>query len=257
MLTKQNPNDRFTAWPQAGKSAAVTKRIFWCLGMYASASTWAFNVLRQIHEQCGDGPLETRFFSGPGDFARFEAPEVTQIVKSHEITDEATVLRLAVRADRILVTMRDPRDAVTSLMLYHGYEFERALPLVRAATRLCVGFSRDSRARRWDYERFFAADPATVAELAAWAGYQLPAPAALRIFAANTRQEVERYIAGLPKLRGVLQDRGSGDRREPHTHWHSHHAGRSGEIGRWRHRLSTAQAAEVEAQLCDHYAFAT
>ncbi len=224
--------------------------------MYASASTWAFNVLRQIHEQSGHGPLGTRFFSGPGDFARLEAPGVSQIVKSHEISDEATVLRLAARADKILVTMRDPRDAVASLMLYHGHEFGRALPLVREASKLCIGFSRDSRARRWDYEDGFAATMATVPELADWAGYRLTASAAARIFAANRREEVETYIASLPKLRGVLQDRISGDRLDPRTHWHSHHAGRTGEIGRWRHYLSAAQAGEVEAQLSDLYSFA-
>ena len=233
----------------------MTSRIIWCLGMYASASTWAFNVLRQIHEQCGGGPLETRFFSGAGDFSRFETPGMTQIVKSHEITDEATVLRLAGRADKILVTMRDPRDAVTSLMLYHGYEFERALPLVLAASRLCMGFGRDKRALLWHYEFGFATNPGTPARLAGWADYQLPAAAAQRIFEANSRQEVEKFVAQLPKLRGVLQDRVSGDRLDPRTHWHSHHAGRSGEIGRWRHRLSAAQAATVEEQLRDCYGF--
>jgi hypothetical protein len=47
----------------------------------------------------------------------------------------------------------------------------------------------------------------------------------------------------------------SGDRLDPRTHWHTHHAGRSGEIGRWRHMLSAAQAAEVEAALGDCYDF--
>ena len=223
--------------------------------MYASASTWAFNVLRQIHEQSGSAPLNTRFFSGPGDFTGFDAPGVTQIVKSHEITDEATVLRLAARSDKILVTMRDPRDAVTSLMLYHGHDFDRALPLVRAASRLCMGFSRDRRAALWQFESGFAADPGTPARIAAWADYKLPTAAAQRIFEANSRQEVEKHIAQLPKLPGVLQDRLSGDRLDPRTHWHTHHAGRSGEIGRWRHQLSAAQAGEVEAQLRDCYSF--
>lgn len=234
----------------------MNSRIIWCLGMYASASTWLFNVVQQIHEQSGQGLLKTTFFSGKGDLSGFAAPGVTWIVKSHEITDEATVLGLAARAQKILVSMRDPRDAVTSLMLYHGYAFEKALPLVSAASRLCMGYGRDKRALLWHYETGFFEDPATLAKLAGWAGYPLDAMNAERIFAGNQRKEVEKYIAGLPKLRGVLQDRVSGDRLDPRTHWHSHHAGRSGEIGRWRQGLSAAQAAEVEQGLGDCYAFA-
>ena len=234
----------------------MNTRIIWCLGMYASASTWAFNVMRQIHEQSGRGPLQTAFFSGKGDVAGMNAPGVSYLVKSHEITDEPTLLALAARAGQILVTMRDPRDATTSLMLYHGYTFERALPLVEAATRLCMGFRRDSRAQFWHYETGFHETPETLERFAAWAGYPLPGPAAARIFAANQRAEVEKYIATLPKLPGVLQDKVSGDRLDPRTHWHTHHAGRSGEIGRWRRDLSAEQAATVQTRLADCYDFA-
>ncbi len=222
--------------------------------MYASASTWAFNVARQIHEQAGMAPLRTTFFSGKGDVAALAVPG-NWIVKSHEITDEATVLGLAARATRILVTMRDPRDAVTSLMLYHGYSFAQALPLAIAATRLCAGFARDKRARLWHYESGFFKNPEMPAWLAAWLGVTLAPPAAAAIFAANQREAVEKHIAGLDRLPDVLTDRVSGDRLDPRTHWHSHHAGRSGEMGRWRAGLAPEQAAEVEHALRDCYAF--
>ncbi len=230
-------------------------RIIWCLGMYASASTWLFNVTRQIHEDSRLGPVKTHFFSEKGNFAGFDDPNVTQIVKSHEIKDEPTTIALSRRADRILVTMRDPRDALTSLILYHAYEFERALPLVQEASRLCMGFARDKRALLLHYETGFSNDPATLGRVARHLGYALDEAAQQRIFDANRREEVEKYIATMDKLPGTLQDRVSGDRLDPRTHWHTHHAGRSGEIGRWRHMLSAAQAAEVEAALSDCYDF--
>ncbi len=230
-------------------------RIIWCLGMYASASTWLFNVTRQIHEDSRPGPVKTHFFSDKGNFAGFDDPAVTQIIKSHEIKDEPTTIALSRRAERILVTMRDPRDALTSLILYHSYEFERALPLVQEAARLCMGFARDKRALLLHYETGFSNDPATLGRVAAHLGYPLDAAAQQRIFDANKREEVEKYIATMDKLPGTLQDRVSGDRLDPRTHWHTHHAGRSGEIGRWRHMLSAAQAAEVEAALGDCYDF--
>jgi hypothetical protein len=236
-------------------NAAMKPRVFWCLGMYASASTWLFNVARQIHEVAGQGPVKTHFFSTAGNFAGFDQAGVTNIVKSHEIKDERTILELSRRAERILVTMRDPRDAVTSLMLYHSYTFERALPLVEEAARLCMGFARDKRAVLWHYESGFSAEPATVGRIAAHLGYQLEPAAAQKIFDANRREEVEKYIAKMDRMPGVLQDRVSGDRLDPRTHWHTHHAGRDGEIGRWRHMLTAAQASEVADRLRDCYAF--
>jgi hypothetical protein len=224
--------------------------------MYASASTWLFNVTRQIHEECGAGTVKTHFFSGKGNFAGFDQAGQTQIVKSHEIKDEGTVLEMSRRADRILVTMRDPRDAVTSLMLYHSYDFDRALPLVEEAARLCMGFARDKRALLLHYETGFSTESGTLERAAAHLGYKLEPAAAQRIFDANRREEVEKYIATMDRMPGTLQDRVSGDRLDPRTHWHTHHAGRSGEIGRWRHMLSEPQAGEVEQRMRDCYEFA-
>ena len=51
----------------------------------------------------------------------------------------------------------------------------------------------------------------------------------------------------MDRLPGILQDRISGDLLDPQTHWHTHHAGRSGEIGRWRRELTQAQADAVIA----------
>jgi hypothetical protein len=85
--------------------------------------------------------------------------------------------------------------------------------------------------------------------------YPLTDVAAQRIFDANRREEVEKYIAKMPRMQGVLQDRVSGDRLDPRTHWHTHHAGRDGEMGRWRHMLSDVQAVAVVAKLRDCYEF--
>ncbi len=233
----------------------MKSRVIWCLGMYASASTWLFNVTRQLHENAGAGPVKTDFFSGKGNFAGFDQAGQTVIVKSHEIKDDATVLEMSRRADRILVTMRDPRDAVTSLMLYHAYDFDRALPLVEQAARLCMGFARDKRALLLHYESGFSGQAATLPRVAAHLKYPLTDVAAQRIFDANRREEVEKYIAKMPRMQGVLQDRVSGDRLDPRTHWHTHHAGRDGEMGRWRHMLSDVQAVAVVAKLRDCYEF--
>jgi hypothetical protein len=59
----------------------------------------------------------------------------------------------------------------------------------------------------------------------------------------------------MDRLPGILQDRVSGDRLDPQTHWHTHHAGRTGEIGRWRRELSPAQADAVVERLQRCFSF--
>jgi len=99
------------------------------------------------------------------------------------------------------------------------------------------------------YESGFFDDPATVAEVAAHLGFKITQERGENIFAANRREEVEKYIAQLQKKPGVLRDNVSGDLLDPYTQWHSHHAGRKGGVGRWPGALTKAQIAEIEARI--------
>jgi len=224
-------------------------RIIWCIGLYASASTWAFNAVRLLHAKAAPPlPLRTYFAAGQMDLAPLAAP-LTHLVKSHEITDAGTLSALGRRADKILITVRDPRDCVASLLLYHKLEFAAALDLVDQTMRLCVRLAADPRAKLHYYETRFFERAETLPELAAHLGLNTPPAACEEIFSSLSREAVEQHIARLPELPGILQDIKSGDRLDPQTHWHTHHAGRSGEIGRWRHQLTPTQARAVEDRL--------
>ncbi len=219
----------------------------WCLGLYGSASTWMFNAVRLLHGAAEPPvPVKTYFFSGQADFAAFGAP-VAHIVKSHEISDQETERELSRRADTILITVRDPRDAVASLMRYHHHAFDRALSHVAQALQLCMRYAADPRASLYTYESCFFEDAATPEAVAAHLGLSLPPQAGAKIFQVLERGNVEAHIARMDRIPGILQDRVSGDLLDPQTHWHTHHAGRSGEIGRWRRELTQAQADTVIA----------
>jgi hypothetical protein len=220
--------------------------IIWCLGLYASASTWVFNAIREV---AGPG-AKTYFSSGQLNIAAF-APGLVHIVKTHEVDDAATEATLKARADRIIVTIRDPRDAVASLMQYHGHEFERALAHVNNAFRLCAAMATDKRALVMPYENKFFEAPATILTLAAHCGLALAPGQAERVFNALRREAVEQHISALPTLPGVLIDRNSGDMLDPKTHWHTHHKGRTGQMGRWKGFLSPEQVQAVQTKLAD------
>ncbi len=229
--------------------ADLSGRTIWCLGMYGSASTWLFNVVRLVQALALEAQPVSHFFSGGESLAEFGRAGTVDLVKSHEIAGEATVLALAARAARIFITVRDPRDAVVSLMQARSHSFERALYFVGDAARLCMEFSGDARARLYRYESGFFNDEQTVHEIAVWLGGAICAADAARIFAATSRPEVEKHIARMHGQPGILQDRQSGDLLDPHTQWHSHHAGRRGETGRWRTVLTPEQVLEIETRI--------
>jgi hypothetical protein len=226
----------------------VPGRVIWCLGMYASASTWLFNIVRQVLEAAQKEKIQLAFVSGKEQHLSLGGPKVVTVIKSHEISNETRSLDVARSSEKILITVRDPRDAVTSLMQAHKYKFDLALYLVERSGRLCVDYAKDRRAKLFRYETRFFERAGTVTEIARHLGYELPDHIVQPIHVALTRAEVEKHINQMPKMQGILRA-ATGDLLDPKTHWHSHHAGRNGEVGKWRKALSAQQANEVERRL--------
>jgi hypothetical protein len=233
----------------------MSSAIIWCVGVYASASTWTFNLVREMALATRPpGGVTPHFCAGAYDIRRLDTPGL-HIVKTHEVHDPATAAALGARATRLLITVRDPRDAVASMVAYQKHSFADALAHVQAALTLCVRLAPDPRALIYYYESGVHEQPATAASIAAHLGLSLPAAARDRIFDGLTRGRVEAYIATLPGRPGILQERASGDLLDPATHWHSHHAGRTGESGRWRQVLKPDQATQITRQLAGLYKF--
>jgi hypothetical protein len=227
--------------------------LYWCAGMYASGSTWTYNVMRAIaaateaDAQALARPVQGRFVNVAADLAGLDAAETVQVVKSHDL-DEPVAGELRRRAVGRCVTIRDPRDAVTSLMLYQRFGFEPALEWVVRSARFCAG-EADGEALLLRYETGFTDDTATLDRIAAAMGGGLAEARRTDIFAASRRGAVEAVIGGLESLPSAQLHPPSGDIFDPETQWHAHHAGRSGEIGRWRRMLRARQIRAVEAEL--------
>jgi hypothetical protein len=226
-----------------------TGGVVWGLGMYASGSTWLFNVLLRLAETLAPAlPRESRFVSRMSDVGDLLVGRKLLLVKSHEV-DEPAEAALSAAAVLVVVSIRDPLDVVASVMQYQQRDFSEALDLTEKSALLCARLAGDKRAVLLRYEAGFADDPAALDRLAAQLGGVLQTADRSRIFAATRRREVERYIAAMPRKPGVLIHKESGDLLDPETHWHSHHANRTGEVGRWKRTLSAAQVAEVQTRL--------
>jgi len=228
-------------------------KVHWCLGMYSSGSTWVYNVTRQIAASVDPTkPVQGHFVSVVADVMAMDQPGRSHIVKSHEVDDEVSILEISKRADAIIITIRDPRDAVTSLMFYQARDFDQSLSLVEKSARLCARFAGDQRSLLLRYETGFIDDMATLDRIAESFHQPLPATERTQIFASTRRAAIEALIAELPRQPVKLINASRPDHlADPVTHWHTHHAGRTGEIGRWRRMLTKVQASEVGRLLGD------
>ena len=227
--------------------------VFWCAGMYASGSTWAYNVMRAIAAAAWPERAESGVFvNKAADLDGHDGGAGNLLVKSHDLARDAAERLLAMKPV-IVATIRDPRDAITSLMIYQRYGYELAKETVTKSARFVGDIAAMSGALLLRYEDRFTENPDTVARIAAAMGATLDAATRAAIHARFRRDEVERFIADLPTLPGAHHDARSGDIFDPRTQWHKHHAGRTGEIGRWRMLLMPGQPADIEAGLADWF----
>ncbi|HUB43745.1 MAG TPA: hypothetical protein VMB73_02060 [Acetobacteraceae bacterium] len=224
--------------------------MYWCLGMYASASTWTYNVVKHVAATLlPDKPVLSRFVADALPTPE-EAAANTVVVKTHAAT---AYEELARRATAIIVTIRDPRDAIASLLTHNKPPFEIALNVTEATAGMCGHFMSDPRALALKFEDRFFDRPATVARIAARFPDALPDADAARIFAALRRDAVDSFIANLETLPSATTEfdevTGHWDTYDPLTGWHKHHAGRTAEIGRWRRELTAEQVVAIEQRL--------
>jgi hypothetical protein len=219
----------------------------WCLGMQSSGSTWTYYVTLQIAASVEPTkPTHGYFMTYLADL-EFLQPGHTNIVKTHAVFEDMATA-LSGLADSIVITIRDPRDAVTSIMLYQDSDFDWSLCMVELSARLCTRFVDDKRSLLFRYENGFIDDVTTLDLIAGTFHKPLAVTDRTRIFACSRRAAIEGFIAELPRR---LTTRINSRRRmfDPVTQWHTHHAGRTGEIGRWRHSLTKGQVSEVERRL--------
>ena len=220
----------------------------WCLGMQASASTWIYNAALKIAPiLTPDVPSRGRYVPYRGKLGFLDDAGL-HIVKSHGV-DASTEAELGKRATSIIISVRDPRDAVASLMLYHSANFKQALMEVERAAATCARFATDPRATVLRYETRFTEDPATIDRIAVIFGHELPRHDRDRIFEESRRENVEKLISNLERLPSA--ERAGEDLYDSNTQWHKLHAGRTGEVGKWRRALSQGQIARIEARLFD------
>ena len=221
----------------------------WCLGMYGSASTWTYSLVQKIAAAImPDRPVIPHFVVD--SLADLDESAGTLVVKTHAAS---AAEELARRASAIIITIRDPRDAIASLMAHNKAPFGLALEVTEATAFICGRFAAHDRAILLRFEDQFYDDPMTIEKIAATFHGELSDYDRDRIFSETRRGAIEVFITKLETLPTAESDydelTGQQDTYDQLTGWHKHHAGRKGEIGRWQHELSPFQVAAIEERL--------
>jgi hypothetical protein len=215
--------------------------------MYASGSTWLFNATRDVAAVLyPDQRITGHFAEGLKGLKKL--PPALNVVKTHDLPQAAAGFLLE-RADVILISLRDPRDAVTSMMQHMGESFLQALQRVETSAHFAARFAGDARAVLFPYESGFTESEAAFGQLAAALGETLTQAQRRDLFAATRRSKIEKKISQLTELPTVWRNPATGDVVDTDTQWHHHHAGRSGESGRWRRMLPPQGAALIEKRM--------
>jgi hypothetical protein len=225
--------------------------VYWCLGMYSSASTWAFNLVQKLAAAIvPDRPVTAGFVDSL--LKDFDEANGILVAKTHAtpIADE-----LARRASAIVVTVRDPRDAIASQMLHSKTSFDRAVRITEESAVMCARFMTDARTTVLRFEDRFFDDPATVQRVSTIFDGALSESDNRRIFAETRREKIEEFIAEMhhtPTFReGIDALDGQQYMYDEVTCWHKHHAGRKAETGLWRRELSLQQVRIVEDRMAN------
>jgi hypothetical protein len=240
-------------------------RVVLCAGLKSSGSTWLYNVVIQIggNSYRSDNRDRSRrrmlpFYADRiEDFPRAAESADLLVVKTH-IPSPSLAFLSRFLGGTVLITVREPRDSIASLMQRFGHDFEAALDEVgRSAIRL-VELCSVGRPLIFRYEDGFFRRPATVARLGRKMDFARPLqPAAVdRIHNSLTAENVRRKIATLAK-KGVFGLSSHPDKFDGRTHWHPGHIGDQ-RIGKYGEILSSEmqrQVLRVTADYCIRFGY--
>lgn len=218
-------------------------RLIGSFGLQGSGSTWVYNVIHAVLET-SDVRI-ARFFANDLTHENILALRGADVVlvKAHE--PSAALLATCLFAGApVIVTVRDPRDAVVSLMERFGHSFQEAADEVRNSARYLMRLVADCPAWVLRYEDGFLETPATVSKIAAHLGVEIGERDAGAIFRNHRKGEVAERIGQF-----IQEGRMGADNPrlqfEAASHWHPNHVG-DGLVGKYVGKLTIDQIMAVE-----------
>jgi len=231
--------------------------VIFCAGLKSSGSTWLYNAVIQLLEDDRGHSVSSRrsarmlpFYADRlRDFPPLAANAGTMIVKTHRPTSAMEFL-VRYANGPVLITVREPRDAVASLMQRFGHRFEPCLSEVAVNARRIVDLLESGGAAVFRYEQRFFESSETLAQLATYLRLKISGQTRRRIFRALTATSIKKRIRFL-SADGAFGRKPTPDSFDRRTQWHPGHIG-DRQIGKYRAVLTLDMQEQVLAAMRDY-----
>jgi hypothetical protein len=257
LTLEDDPSEAMTLLgPQVGTEVLSRRRsskprIFGCFGLHSSGSTWMFNLAREIcRTQAVD--FESCHQESDANLPWHALGSHLILVKSH--APELNFRSLfADSSEPAVITVREPRDAVASLMQRFAMSFAEAIDTVTKSAESLVALSRLRNLPTFRYEARFIGDAETFNHIAALLRTTPSADDREAILAMLRPESVKRTIDSLVAV-GAIQGEKIWDTT---THWHANHVG-DGQVGKFASILSPEQQYEIlenTREFCDCFGY--
>jgi hypothetical protein len=229
-------------------------RIVLCAGLKSSGSTWLYNAVVQLVRASGRTAGARRrvrpFYAE--DLAAFPSglrPSDCLIVKTHV---PSPALRFLARftGGPVFISIREPRDAIASLMQRFNHDFDVCLEEVSAGAAAILELANSGRHLLLRYEDRFTESRRALARIAAHLGTSADQKMRDQIHANLDPTNVARKIEAL-RRKGIFGHKPDPNTFDPLTHWHPGHVG-DGRIGKYGDFLSSNQQRKILKRL-DEY----
>ncbi len=237
---------------------AASASIFLCAGLKSSGSTWLYNAVAQLLEASGNISSQGAALSvlpfyadKVSKFPLGAARAAVLVIKTHRPSDALEFAAHSAHA-RVLMTVREPRDAIASLMQRFNHRFEPCLEEVSTnAARLADLFRKEEPAVLRYEDRFYER-PETLERLARHLNLKVTKTELGRIFSSLTASNVEKRISFLSK-KGVFGTCPTPDSFDTRTQWHPGHIG-DRRIGKFHAVLTPRMQQRVLLAMRDYCA---
>jgi len=194
---------------------APPPRLVATIGLHASASTWVFNVVRELMiASLGDAPVLTLYADELGQVPDEAARAgLHLVIKSHHGSAGLDAW-LAAEQARIFVSVRDPRDACMSMSQRFNAPLNHSVRWIANDCNRLLRLARQGYLLLRYEDRFFE-DPSAAERLACALGLHVAPAVIAAIFARYSTEAVRRFaqrLADLPPERltpvaSVMMDR--------------------------------------------------
>jgi hypothetical protein len=242
---------------QASSDVTSESSVILCAGLKSSGSTWLYNAVVQLLEEDrgndvakrGSAPMLPFYADSLRDFPARAARAGTMIIKTHRPSSGMEFLTRYVQAS-VLITVREPRDAIASLMQRFGHRFEPCLSEVSVNGRRIVDLLENGGAVVFRYEQRFYERSESLERLATQLNLKISKQARGRIFRALTAANIKKRITSL-SAGGAFGKRPTPDSFDMRTQWHPGHIG-DRQIGKYRAFLTLDMQERILAAMGDY-----